>query len=153
MIVTQDRIAAVVLIFFGGSAYWVAQTTLPSRAGAMPSAVSILIVVLAAVLLLRPSKDVEKDQEAEFFAASWSRLVQAIALTLLYFAVAVPLGFVTATFLFIISIALLAGYRNLRFLLASAFIFSVAAKTVFGWILGLRLPEDLIVNLLLGAVV
>jgi ABC-type sugar transport system permease subunit len=151
MTFSQDRIAAIVLILFGGSAYFVAQTSLPSRAGAMPSTVAILIAALAAVLLLRPSRNVGKEQENESFAASWPRLLQAVALTLLYFLVAVPLGFVTATFLFIVSNAFFAGYRNIRFLFASALVFSVTAKIVFGQILGLRLPEDLIVNLLLGA--
>jgi putative tricarboxylic transport membrane protein len=148
MIFTHERIAAIVLIIFGGSAYWVAQTTLPSRAGAMPSTVAILIVILAAVLLLRPTKRDEEGEVPKNFAASWPRLLRTIVLSLFYFAIATPLGFVTATVVFIVSVGLLAGFRNTRFLLSSALIFSVMAQIIFVQLLGLQLPEDLIVNLL-----
>lgn len=151
MIVTNDRIAATALIIFGGGAYWVAQTTLPPRAGAMPSTVAILIVVLALVLLLRPTKQDEAGEAQLKFAESWPRLLQVVALTLVYFVATVPFGFVTSTILFIIATAFLSGYRNIKFLVFSAFVFSVLSKVIFGFVLGLRLPDDWIITTILGA--
>jgi hypothetical protein len=150
MIVTNDRIAATALIIFGGGAYWVAQSTLPSKAGAMPSTVAILIVVLASMLLLRPTKLNEDGEVRLAFAASWPRLLKAIALTLLYFVVTVPFGFVTSTILFIVVTAFLSGYRNAKFLIGVAIAFAVFSRLIFGSVLGLRLPEDWIINAVAG---
>jgi putative tricarboxylic transport membrane protein len=150
MRISQDGIAGLVLAIFGSSAFFYANSTLPSKSGFLPRSVSILIVILAFALLVRSLCQNKKDSKSKSFIHDPQRLSLSVVLTIVYLATVGSIGFFATTTAFVILLAYLTGYRNKLILVISSLGFSASIYLMFKYLFQRRLPEELLFNLFKG---
>lgn len=142
----SDRVAGVVLLAVA-IGYSIIATGLkpalqmnrsPLEPGSFPLLLGILLAICSILLITKPTPDPEWPAPA-----AWLKM-GLIILTLIFYGILIrPFGFVIATTLEMIGLALLFNGPLVRSILYSA-LFTVVLYALFNYVLGLGLPKGLL---------
>jgi hypothetical protein len=142
MLVHHDRMAAIFLMAFAGSAFAYADT-FPAEAAMYPRLVSGLMVLLSGTLFVRSFLPGFRNQQFEPLADDWVRLLSAAVTTFIFFLAAGWIGFYFAAAVFVPTMAILGGYRKLPIIALTTAIYLVATYLVFEAFFGRSLAPGL----------
>jgi putative tricarboxylic transport membrane protein len=123
----------------------------PRASAYLPTAVLGLTCVLSLAWAAQSVAGMVRERpRLRLDPAETRRLLTLAALSLLYAAGIVEVGFFTSTALFIPLSALLLGYRDARGLVISTVAFAILLYAVFGLLLRTPLPPELVLQLMGG---
>ncbi|MDE0761781.1 MAG: tripartite tricarboxylate transporter TctB family protein [Planktomarina sp.] len=145
MFSNHDRIAGIVLAVFATGAFYYASDTLPQRVGLYPKTVTGLMFLFSALLIGRSFLPAFRNHEFEKFFIAGRRLILGIAVTAAYFFLAGKTGFFTMTAIYIPVLSYLSGYRQLRTILLSTFVFCIVLWLTFDLAFNRPLPPEILV--------
>jgi len=145
MFSNHDRIAGIVLAVFAAGAFYYASETLPHRVGLYPKTVTGLMFLFAALLTGRSFLPAFRNNEFGKFFIAGRRLILGIAVTAAYFFLAGKAGFFTMTAIYIPVLSYLSGYRQLRTILLSTFVFCIVLWLTFDLAFNRPLPPEILV--------
>ena len=144
MFSNHDRIAGIVLAIFAAGAFYYASETLPHRVGLYPKTVTGLMFLFSALLIGRSFLPAFRNHEFEKFFLAGRRLILGIAVTAAYFFLAGKVGFFTMTAIYIPVLSFLSGYRELRTILLSTFVFCIVLWLTFDLAFNRPLPPEIL---------
>ena len=144
MFSNHDRIAGIVLAIFAAGAFYYASETLPHRVGLYPKTVTGLMFLFSALLIGRSFLPAFRNHEFEKFFLAGRRLILGIAVTAAYFFLAGKVGFFTMTAIYIPVLSYLSGYRELRTILLSTFVFCIVLWLTFDLAFNRPLPPEIL---------
>jgi|TARA_B110000238_G_scaffold190857_1_gene224449 hypothetical protein len=144
MFSNHDRIAGIVLAVFATGAFSYAYDTLPQRVGLYPKTVTGLMFLFSALLIGRSFLPAFRNHEFEKFFLAGRRLILGIAVTAAYFFLAGKVGFFTMTAIYIPVLSYLSGYRELRTILLSTFVFCIVLWLTFDLAFNRPLPPEIL---------
>ena len=144
MFSNHDRIAGIVLAVFASGAFSYAYDTLPQRVGLYPKTVTGLMFLFSALLIGRSFLPAFRNHEFEKFFLAGRRLILGIAVTAAYFFLAGKVGFFTMTAIYIPVLSYLSGYRELRTILLSTFVFCIVLWLTFDLAFNRPLPPEIL---------
>jgi hypothetical protein len=144
MFSNHDRIAGIVLAVFATGAFSYAYDTLPQRVGLYPKTVTGLMFLFSALLIGRSFLPAFRNHEFENFFLAGRRLILGIAVTAAYFFLAGKVGFFTMTAIYIPVLSYLSGYRELRTILLSTFVFCIVLWLTFDLAFNRPLPPEIL---------
>ena len=145
MFSNHDRIAGIVLAVFATGAFYYAADTLPQRVGLYPKTVTGLMFLFSALLIGRSFLPAFRNHEFGKFFIAGRRLILGIAVTAAYFFLAGKAGFFTMTAIYIPVLSYLSGYRQLRTILLSTFVFCIVLWLTFDLAFNRPLPPEILV--------
>ncbi|WP_443636008.1 tripartite tricarboxylate transporter TctB family protein [Candidatus Njordibacter sp. Uisw_058] len=144
MFSNHDRIAGIVLAVFATGAFSYAYDTLPQRVGLYPKTVTGLMFLFSALLIGRSFLPAFRNHEFEKFFLAGRRLILGIAVTAAYFFLAGKVGFFAMTVIYIPVLSYLSGYRELRTILLSTFVFCIVLWLTFDLAFNRPLPPEIL---------
>ena len=113
------------------------------KEGFMPLLLGIGMVGLSSYLTVQAFLD-KGDAQNVKFNISWKRFFVLVAVCVLYAILLNTLGYLIATFLFLLSVFKIANLEGVKLPLILSLVFSVAFYVVFKIMLGVMLPAGLI---------
>ena len=113
------------------------------KEGFMPLLLGIGMVGLSSYLTVQAFLD-KGDAQNVKFNISWKRFFVLVAICVLYAALLNTLGYLIATFLFLLAVFKIAKLEGMKLPLILSLVFSVAFYVVFKIMLGVMLPSGLI---------
>lgn len=113
------------------------------KEGFMPLLLGIGMVGLSSYLTVQAFLD-KGDAQNVKFNISWKRFFVLVAVCLLYAVLLNPLGYLIATFLFLLAVFKIAKLEGMKLPLILSLVFSVAFYVIFKIMLGVMLPSGLI---------
>lgn len=129
---------------FATGAFSYAYDTLPQRVGLYPKTVTGLMFLFSALLIGRSFLPAFRNHEFEKFFLAGRRLILGIAVTAAYFFLAGKVGFFTMTAIYIPVLSYLSGYRELRTILLSTFVFCIVLWLTFDLAFNRPLPPEIL---------
>ena len=129
---------------FATGAFYYAYDTLPQRVGLYPKTVTGLMFLFSALLIGRSFLPAFRNHEFEKFFLAGRRLILGIAVTAAYFFLAGKVGFFTMTAIYIPVLSYLSGYRELRTILLSTFVFCIVLWLTFDLAFNRPLPPEIL---------
>jgi hypothetical protein len=145
--------AAAIVVFAAGLFFFILSGSYPATAALFPRIVAAVMMVSAALLfaksIWRPSAAgttlSSGEGEVERMSPEGARRVAiAIGLTLIYVVAIVPIGFLTASVLYIPATAYILGLRSHMLVWITTIIFVAAIYYLFEAVFHTPLPPDLI---------
>ena len=113
------------------------------KEGFMPLLLGIGMVGLSSYLTVQAFLD-KGDAQNVKFNISWKRFFVLVAVCVLYAVLLNTLGYLIATFLFLLAVFKIAKLEGMKLPLILSLVFSVAFYVVFKIMLGVMLPSGLI---------
>lgn len=146
--VVKDTISSIVVFLFSLTAFILARN-FGGGAELFPRGLAVIMMVASAVIFLRavfwPTAIPEGTPKMELPDAKIIGL--CVLMTLVYIALIVPLGFVTASIIFIIAVCYALGMRNHLAIWLTAFGFVGLLYFLFVRVFHTPLPADVILGL------
>lgn len=137
----REPIAAIAIFAFALTAFIIAGS-FAQEAAMFPRTVAVVMMVSASLYFVRSIRTAPIPIAIE--RAAVLRMVASIATSVAYVALIVPLGFATASFLYLIATVLVLGMRNYVAVLVTAILFVGFVHSVFERVFATPLPDELI---------
>lgn len=128
--------------FYEATSYRGASAYLPSAVLGLAFLLSLIWALQNVIALLKGgwSTDTTKKED-------WSKLLSFFSIVLVYVAAIPLIGFFTMTIVFIPVVTILLGYRKKSVLLGAPIVFVAALYLLFGLVLQVQLPDELLLTL------
>ncbi|WP_404364282.1 tripartite tricarboxylate transporter TctB family protein [Marinobacter sp.] len=143
-----ELVAALIVIALSVAGFLEAQEY-SGPSGYLPKGVTALAILLSAIWALQSVMALRKGEGAASpeKTINWPKFAFFTGLSLAYVIIIPLIGFFTSTLLFVPSVMLALGYRNKSILVAAPVIFVVVLYLLFGVILQVQLPDELLLQL------
>lgn len=143
---TKDRIAAVVIFLFSAAVFAYSQNTLAPSVRPFPSAIAGIMAVLAVLMFASTYiKGMPQPDDKPFFKSPLNFVI-TIASIAVYFFLLSKIGYFSATFVMVIGLSLLLGYRRYGLIALTAVGFLAFVYAVFVMIFERPLPPEFFVD-------
>jgi putative tricarboxylic transport membrane protein len=142
VVLTKDRIAAVVIFLFSAAVFVYSQNTLAPSVRPFPSAIAGIMAVLSiAMFATTYIKSLPQPDDKPFFRNPLNFVI-TIASIAGYFFLLSKIGYFSATFVMVIGLSLLLGYRRYGLIALTAVGFLAFIYAVFVVIFERPLPPE-----------
>ncbi len=146
MLSIKDRVAAVVIFVFSVGVFAYSQHTLAPSVRPFPSAIAGIMAMLAVLMLASTfMKGAAQPDEKPFFTNPLNFVI-TIAVIAAYFYLLSTIGYFSATFLMVVGLSLLLGYRRYGLIALTAVGFLAFVYAVFVVIFERPLPPEFFVD-------
>ncbi|MFD1341258.1 tripartite tricarboxylate transporter TctB family protein [Litorisediminicola beolgyonensis] len=141
----QDIVTGLIFAAVGLAAAWMA-TGYRGASGTYPMVLGLILTLLGAGISVRALRSGRNEPRPMVDAPA--QLISAASVAAVYLAAVVPLGFYTASFLLMLAMPVVLGFRRWAYALIVAVVFMTLVYLVFSVLLQKPLPREAILSLL-----